>query len=170
MTLSRKENPMVNTKRFLLSGILTILLAIILVAAGPLAEIKTVQVDATEVPDPSKVKNDWAANWVHDQLVGSLQQTGFQVGDSPVHAKIILQQFSSGNTAGRVTIGLGTGRSSITGTLVFTDVPNAKQLSSAVIHVRGSLKFSPDEGGNTQRKQAENSFEQILVEEIEGLK
>jgi hypothetical protein len=166
----RRKNPVVNIRRFILAGAFTVVLAIVLAAAGPLAGVKIVQVDPTEVPDPSKVKNDWAANWVHDQIVASLQQTGFQVGDSPVHAKVVLQEFTSGSTAERVLIDLGAGRSSITGTLVFTDAATTKQLYSKAIHVRGALAFSPYEGDNTQRKQAENSFEQKLVEEIESLK
>ena len=135
---------------------------------GPLGGIKTIQVDATVVSDPKKVKETWAANWIHDQLVAALQQTGFQIGESAVHANVVLDEFTSGSMAKRFMVGLGAGRSSITGNLVFAD--SAKQLASTRIHVRGGLLFSPYQGGNTQTRQAENSFEQKLVEEIERLK
>jgi hypothetical protein len=36
--------------------------------------------------------------------------------------------------------------------------------------VRGNLVWSPYQGGNTQRRQAVDNFEQKLLEEIEGLK
>jgi hypothetical protein len=45
-----------------------------------------------------------------------------------------------------------------------------KELFNKRIRVRGNLAFSPYQGGNTQRRQAVNSFEQRLIEEIEGLK
>jgi hypothetical protein len=45
-----------------------------------------------------------------------------------------------------------------------------KELFNKRIRVRGNLIFSPYQGGNTQRRQAVNSFEQRLIEEIEGLK
>lgn len=139
--------------------------------AGSLTGVKTVQVDATEVTNPDKVKESWAANWIHDQLVGALKQTGFELGDAPIHARIVLEEFTSGNLAKRFMIGMGAGRSSITGTLIVSEGgAGGKQLSSTRIHVRGGLIFSSYEGGNTQTRQAENSFEQKLVEEIEKLK
>jgi hypothetical protein len=102
--------------------------------------------------------------------VAALQKTGFQIGESPVHAKVVLDEFTSGSMAKRFWIGLGAGRSSITAHLVFDDKASAKQLSTTRIHVRGGIIFSPYQGGNTQTRQAENSFEQKLVEEIESLK
>jgi len=138
------------------------------VKGGPLSSVKIIQVDATVVSNPSKVKEDWAANWIRDQLIAALQKTGFQAGESPIHAKIVLDEFTSGSMAKRFMIGMGAGRSSITAHLIVED--SSKQLTASRIHVRGGLLFSPYQGGNTQTRQAENSFEQKLVEEIEKLK
>jgi len=138
--------------------------------AGSLTGIKVVQAGATEVPKPDKIKDDWAANWVHDQLAAALQDTGFQVGDSPIQAKVILDEFTSGSFAKRFVIGMGAGRSSITASLVIEDKASGKQLTAVRIHVRGGLIFSSYEGGNSQRREAENSFRQKLVEEIERMK
>jgi Domain of unknown function (DUF4410) len=137
--------------------------------AGALTGVKTVQVDPTEVSNADKVKETWAANWTHDQLANALQQTGFQVGNAPIHAKVVLDEFTSGSMAKRFMVGLGAGRSSITASIIFED-ENGKQLSVTRIHVRGGLLYSSYEGGNTQTRQAENSFQQKLVEEIERLK
>ena len=157
-------------QRAMLPMALALFAACLPASAGSLTGVKTVQVDATEVSNPQKVKENWAANWVHDQLLAALQQTGFQVGDAPIHAKIILDEFTSGSFAKRFMIGLGAGRSSITGSLIVEDKASGKQLSAVRIHVRGGMIWSPYEGGNTQRRQAENSFEQKLVEEIERMK
>ena len=138
--------------------------------AGSLTGIKVVQAGATEVPKPDKIKDDWAANWVHDQLAAALQDTGFQVGDSPIQAKVILDEFTSGSFAKRFVIGMGAGRSSITASLVIEDKASGKQLTAVRIHVRGGLIFSSYEDGNSQRREAENSFRQKLVEEIERMK
>jgi hypothetical protein len=153
-----------------LAAVLGLFLVCLPAKAGPLTGVKAVQVDPTQVPDPGKVKETWAANWIHDQLAAALQQTGFQAGDAPIHAWVVLDEFTSGSTAKRVLVGMGAGRSSITATIVFQDTASSKQIASTKIHVRGSLIFSPYEGGNTQTRQAENSFEQKAVEEIEKLK
>jgi len=148
---------------------LSLLLFSVPAMAGALTGVKTVQVEPTVVPDADKVKETWAANWAHDKLVAALQQTGFQVGDAPIHAKVVLDEFTSGNLAKRFMIGFGSGRSSITANIIFED-GSGKQLSATRIHVRGALIFSSYEDANTQTKQAENSFEQKLVEEIQKLK
>jgi hypothetical protein len=44
------------------------------------------------------------------------------------------------------------------------------RLSKVRIRVRGNLIFSPYQGNNTQRRQAVNSFDQRLLEEIEKMK
>ncbi len=157
-------------QRFLkVTVVLGLLLLGVPAMCGPLTGVKTVQVDPTVLSNSEKVKETWAANWVHDQLVAAIQQTGFQVGDAPIHAKVVLEEFTSGSFAKRFMIGFGAGRSSITANIIFED-GSGKQLSATRIHVRGGLIYSSYEGGNTQTRQAENSFEQKLVEEIEKLK
>lgn len=151
-------------------ALIALLLGALPAKAGALTGVKMIQVDATEISDANKVKVDWAANWAHDQLVAAIQQAGFQAGDAPIHAKIILDEFTSGSMAKRFVVGLGAGRSSITARVIFEDKSGGKKLSETRIHVRGGLIFSPYEGGNTQTRQAETSFEQKLFEEIESLK
>jgi Domain of unknown function (DUF4410) len=134
-----------------------------------LAGVKTVQVDETVVPNPSKVKEDHAANQVMDSLKRALRDADFEVGESPIRAHIVLDEFTSGSMTKRFMVGFGAGRSTVDCRLVLQDA-EGKELFNKKIRVRGNLAFSPYQGGNTQRRQAVNSFEQRLIEEIEGLK
>jgi hypothetical protein len=135
----------------------------------PLAGVKTVQVDETVVPNPSKVKEDHAPNQVMDSLKRALRDADFEVGESPMRAHIVLDEFTSGSMAKRFMVGFGAGRSTVDCRLVLQDA-EGKELFNKRIRVRGNLVWSPYQGGNTQRRQAVNSFEQKLLEEIEGLK
>lgn len=134
-----------------------------------LAGVKTVQVDETVVPNPSKVKEDHAPNQVMDSLKRALRDADFEVGESPIRAHIVLDEFTSGSMAKRFMVGFGAGRSTVDCRLVLQDA-DGKELFNKKIRVRGNLIWSPYQGGNTQRRQAVNSFEQRLLEEIEGLK
>lgn len=135
----------------------------------PLAGVKTVQVDDAVISDPQKVKEEHASNQVTDSLRNALKAANFEVGDAPVRAHIVLDEFSSGSTAKRFLVGFGAGRSTVDCRLVIQDA-DGKELSSTKIRVRGNLIFSPYQGNNTQRRQAVSSFEQRLLEEIEKLK
>ncbi|HVO63709.1 MAG TPA: DUF4410 domain-containing protein [Terriglobales bacterium] len=134
-----------------------------------LAGVKTVQVDATLVPNPSKVKEDHAPNQVMDSLKRALRDADFEIGESPIRAHLVLDEFTSGSMAKRFMVGFGAGRSTVDCRLVLQDA-EGKELFNKRIRVRGNLVWSPYQGGNTQRRQAVNSFEQRLLEEIEGLK
>jgi hypothetical protein len=134
-----------------------------------LTGVKVIQVDPTVVPNPERVKEDHAANQVADSLKRALRDADFEVGDSPIRAHIVLDEFTSGSTAKRFLIGLGAGRSTVDCRLVLQDA-EGKELFNKRIRVRGNLAWSSYQGGNTQRRQAVNSFEQRLLEEIEGLK
>jgi hypothetical protein len=135
----------------------------------PLTGIKTVQVDAAVVTDPAKVKEEYAPNQVTDSLRSALRDANFEIGESPIRAHLILDEFTSGSMAKRFMIGFGAGRSTVDCRLVFQDA-DGKELASKRIRVRGNLVWSPYQGNNTQRRQAVNSFEQRLLEEIERLK
>lgn len=134
-----------------------------------LAGVKTVQVDETVVPNPSKVKEDHAPNQVMDSLKRALRDADFEVGESPIRAHIVLDEFTSGSMTKRFMVGFGAGCSTVDCRLVLQDA-DGKELFNKKIRVRGNLIWSPYQGGNTQRRQAVNSFEQRLLEEIEGLK
>jgi hypothetical protein len=134
-----------------------------------LAGVKVVQVEVTVVPNPERIKEQHAPNQVADSLKNSLRYADIQVGEAPIRAHIVLNEFSSGSTAKRVLIGLGAGRSTVDCLLVFTNA-EGKELYSKQIRVRGNLMFSPYQGNNTQRRQAVNSLEQRLIEEVEALK
>jgi len=134
-----------------------------------LSGLKVVQVDATVVDNPEKVKEEQAPNQLADSLKNSLRYADIQVGEAPIRAHIVLHEFTSGSTAKRVLIGMGAGRSTVNCTLVFVNA-EGKEIFSKQIRVRGNLAFSPYQGNNTQRRQAVNSLEQRLIEEIEGLK
>jgi hypothetical protein len=45
-----------------------------------------------------------------------------------------------------------------------------KELASRVIHFRGNVAFSSDNGAETPRRQPTSDFEQLLIDEIQGLK
>jgi hypothetical protein len=53
--------------------------------------------------------------------------------------------------------------------LVLQDA-EGKELANVPIRVRGNLVWSPYQGNNTQRRQAVNSFDQRILEEIEKMK
>ena len=138
--------------------------------ATPLRGVKAVQVDATIVPNPEKVKEASAPTLVQDSLKGAIRFTDIAIVESaPIRAHLVLEEFTSGNTAKRVLIGMGAGRSTVTCRLVVQGA-DGKELSNTKIHVRGNLEWSPYEGNTTQRKQAVSSFQQKLIEAIEKLK
>lgn len=134
-----------------------------------LRDVKTVQVGPTVVPKPDKVKEDFGPNLVQDMLRNALRNSNFEIGDAAVSAHIILEEFSSGSTAKRVLVGFGSGRSTVTGRLVFQDA-EGKELANIPMKVRGKLLYSGYQGANTQRQQATSGFEQRLLEEIARLK
>ncbi len=138
------------------------------VASHPLHEVKVVQLESTVVSNPAKVKGDYAADMLRDDLKRALQSAGFEIGDSPVKAHLVLDEFTSGSTAERFIVGFGAGRSTVDTRLVVTD--GEKEAATVHIKVRGNLALSPYEGGNTQRREAVNSFEQRLLEELYKLK
>ena len=138
--------------------------------AGPLRNVKSIQVDATAVSKPDAVKDASAPNLIQDSLKNALHSASIEVADTaPVHAHIVLDEFTSGSTAKRFMVGLGAGRSTIDCRLVLQDA-EGKEIASTRIRVRGNLMFSPYQGNNTQRRQAVNSFDQRLLEEIEKMK
>jgi hypothetical protein len=140
-------------------------------ATAPLLrDVKSVQIEPTLVPSPDKVKEPSAPNLVQDSLRNAFRSANIEVVESaPIRAHILLDEFTSGSTAKRFLVGFGAGRSTITCQLVLLDA-TGKELRNVTIHVRGALAFSPYEGNNTQRRQAVNSFDQRLLEEIEKMK
>jgi Domain of unknown function (DUF4410) len=155
--------------KILLAAVIAMLMAGAAQARGPLAGVKTVQVDDTVVGNEKKVKETQGPNQVADSLRMALRNADFEIGDAPVRAHIVLDEFTSGNQAERSLVGFGAGRSTIDCRLVIQDA-QGKELANAKIHVHGRLLGSPESGGNTQRRQAMNAFEQRLLEEIEKLK
>ena len=138
------------------------------VANHPLHGVTIVQVESTTVSNPEKVKADYAADMLRDSLKNLLKSAGFEIGDSPVKLHLVLDEFTSGSTAERVLIGLGAGRSTVDVRLLVSDGDN--EATSVRIRVRGNFMRSGYEGGNSQRQEAVNSFEQRLREEIYKLK
>ena len=138
--------------------------------AAVLRDVRAIQVLPTVVSKPEKVKEDFAPNLLQDSLRNALRSSNFEVvEDAPIKAHIVVDEFSSGSTAKRMLVGFGAGRSTVSGRLVFQNA-EAKELANIPLKVRGNLLFSGYQGGDTQRRQATNSFEQKLVEEIARLK
>ena len=132
--------------------------------------VKAVTVTPTLVSSPEKVKEEFAANLVEDALRNALRSSNFEIAeDAPVKAHIALDEFSSGSGTKRILVGFGAGRSTIAGRLVFQD-EKGTNLANVPLKVRGNLAWSAYQGGNTQRRQATNAFDQRLLEEIARLK
>lgn len=138
-------------------------------AQKPLRDVKTVQVDATVIANKDKVKVEGAENLVQDSLRNALKTSNFEVGEAPIRAHIVLEEFNSGNTAKRVLVGFGSGRSTVDGRLIISDA-SGKELANVKLRVRGNLLFSGYQGNDTQRRQATAAFDQRLVEELAKLK
>lgn len=134
-----------------------------------LKDVKVVQVEPTVVPNPDKVKQEGAPTAAQDMLRNALKQSGFEIGESPISAHIVLEEFSSGSTAKRMLVGFGSGRSTVAGRLVFVDAEQ-KELANIPIKTRGDYWLSSYQSGGTQQKQASSSFERKLIEEIARLK
>jgi len=83
------------------------------------------------------------------------------MGESPIKAHILLNEFSSGNQAKR-------GRSTVEGRLIFED--EAGELVNVRIRVRGKRMWSAWKGADTQRRQATDAFDRKPIEEIARLK
>jgi hypothetical protein len=133
--------------------------------------IKQVTVEETVVGNQENVKEDFAPTLIADSLRRALRNAEFAVVDdgAPVRAHIVLDEFSSGSAAKRFVVGMGAGRSTVDGRLVLQGV-DGKELANVRIRVRGNLAWSSYQGGNTQRNQASNAFDQRLTEEIARLK
>ena len=137
--------------------------------AGPLVNVKTVQIDPTIVPNPVKVKVEGANSLMEDSLRGALQAANFEIGDSPIRAHLVLDAFNSGSTTERVLFGgYGAGRSTLDTHLVISD--GGREVASVRIRVHGNFAFASYEGGSAQSRQAEKSFQKRLLEEIKKLK
>jgi hypothetical protein len=140
------------------------------VTPGALRGLKQISVGETLVSNPEKVAESYAPTLLSDSLRNAFRNSDFEVVDNaPTTAHIVLDEFSSGSAAKRFVVGLGAGRSTVDGRLVVQS-GDGKELANIRIRVRGNLAFSSYQGGNTQRRQATNSFEQRLQEEIARLK
>lgn len=136
----------------------------------PLRDVKAVQLDRTVVTHPDKVKDESAPNLMQDSLRNAFRTANIEVAESaPIHAHIVLDEFTSGSAAKRFMVGFGAGRSTIDCHLVISDA-DGKELKNVPIRVRGNLAWSPYQGNNLQRHQAVNSFDQRILEEIEKMK
>jgi hypothetical protein len=134
-----------------------------------LKDVKVVQVEPTLVANPAKVKDETAPNAAESALRSALTSSGFEIGESPIRAHLVLEEYSSGSTAKRMLVGFGSGRSTIAGRLVFSDAEQ-KELASIPLKVRGNFMFSGYDTSGQQRKEAVSNFERKLIEEIKRLK
>jgi len=135
-----------------------------------LRNVKAVQVDQTLVASPGKVKGDYAPILLQDALRNALRRANFETPDAAsIRAHIVLDEFSSGSAAKRFMVGMGAGRSTVDGRLVFQG-EDGKELSNTKIRVRGNLAWGAYQGGERQRSQAVNAFDERLMEAIARLK
>jgi hypothetical protein len=132
----------------------------------PLRDVHVIKVDGTVValPDHSAKIDDVVPNLIQDNLRSAVRNAGFDIGDSTVSTHFVLEEFSSGNTAARFLIGLGAGRSSITGHLILQDA-NGKELANVRLHVNGSLDAY--QKSSTQRRDALSRLQQAILEQLE---
>jgi hypothetical protein len=138
--------------------------------AAVLRGVKAIRVTETVVPNPSKVKEDFAPVLMEDSVRNALLGAGFEITeDAPVSAHFVLNEFTSGSTAKRFLVGFGAGRSTVDGQLVFKDADGA-EIAVSRVRARGNLAFSSYQGGNRQREQAVSALDQRLREEIARLR
>jgi hypothetical protein len=162
--------PRVHTLRVALALLSLVLPQQVLAQSTPvLRDVKIVQVEPTLVANPAKVKDEAAPNTAENMLRSALTSSGFEIGESPIRAHLLLEEFSSGSTAKRVLVGFGSGRSTVAGRLIFTNA-DQKELASIPLKVRGNFMFSSYDSSGQQRKEAVSSFEKKLIEEIARLK
>jgi len=63
--------------------------------AHPLHEVKTVKIGDTVVPNPSKVKEPYAADILQGYLRAAFERAGVEVGDSLVKAHLVLNEYTT---------------------------------------------------------------------------
>jgi len=97
-----------------------------------------------------------------------LKNSNFEIGEAPIRAHIVLNEFTSGSRA-KLMIGFGAGRSTVDCGLVIED-SQGKELANRRIRVRGNPDSDPYQGNKTQLQHTVSSFEQRLLEEIEKMK
>jgi Domain of unknown function (DUF4410) len=133
--------------------------------------VTQVIVEDTVIGNKDKVKEEFAPNLVADSLRNAFRNANIEVVQTgaPLKAHIVLDEFSSGSAAKRIMVGFGSGRSTVDGRLVIQG-QDGKEVANVKIRVRGNLAWSSYQGGNTQRRQATNAFDQRLQEEIARLK
>ena len=158
------------TSLTLVVGIVSLIPVVMAQRLPVLRDVKAIQVNPTVVANPEKVKEDFAANLMQDSLRNALRNANFETPESAaIRAHIVLDEFSSGSKAKRMLVGMGSGRSTVDGRLVFQGA-DGRELANVRIRVRGNLMWSGYQGSNTQRAQATNSFDRRLMEEIARLK
>jgi hypothetical protein len=136
----------------------------------PLRDVKEIQVLPTVIKYPEKVKDPDAAATVEKSLRRALLVNEYQLVESaPVKARISLDEFSRGNQAKRILLGLGAGRSTVDCRIQLLD-ENENEIASVRVRVRGDISWSPYQGNTTQTKQALNKFERALTDEIDKWK
>ena len=92
--------------------------------------VNAVQVNPTVVANPEKVQADFAPVSLQDALRSALRNANFDTPESAqIRAHLVLDEFTSGSTAKRVLVGLGAGRSTVDGRLVFQG-EDGKELSN----------------------------------------
>jgi len=145
----------------------TAVLTVTVCWAGVLENVSTIQVDPTVVTNPDAIKDPAAPNLVRFTLRAAVREAHFAEGNSPIRAHIVLNEFSNAGKAKRI-LNFDTGRTDnvVDGKLVFQDA-SGKELASRVIHFRGNVAFS---SADAPRRQAVSDFEQVLIDEIRGLK
>ena len=75
-------------------------------------------------------------------LRNALKNSGFEIGELPVSAHILLEEFTAGSKAKRIMVGFGLGRSTVAGRLVFLDAEK-KELANVPLKVRGISCSAP---------------------------
>lgn len=132
--------------------------------------VKTVKVTETTVPNPDKVKEDFAATLIQDSLRNAFRSANFEISEeAPVTAHFVLDEFTSGSKAKRLLVGFGSGRSTVDGRFVVQDA-TGKELANVRLRVRGNLWGSGYQGNERQRQQATSALDQRFLEEIARLK
>jgi len=137
---------------------------------GVLEKVTKIQVEPTVIEQPEKVKDSVAPSLVRYNLRAAVKDARFAEGNSTTRAHIVLDEYSSENSARRL-IGLNSGRSisTVDCRLVIEDA-SGRELANIKIHLRGTVAFSQLDGGDGEIRHATSDLEQRLLKEIEMLK
>ena len=96
------------------------------------------QVEPTLVANPAKVKDETAPNAAEGMLLSALTSSGFEIGESPICAHIVLKEYSSDSKAKPMLVRLRMKPAAhVAGRLILTDAGLSMNFQHPAVGSRG---------------------------------